>query len=787
MTLSSAVDRITYAGTGNTGPFTVPFRFLQPSDLVVAKASATATFPTPLTLNTDYLVAGAGQYTGGSITLTSAIPVGTTIAIWRNPSPLQNTNLQAQGTYQAVSVETALDLLTMQVQALSDAMARSIVAPITDTTITGTLPVAAKRIGTLLGFDSAGNWTTIAPTPLLSSSVTVATIAALKAVVTPVSNDIYTVSGYYTVNDGGGGFFYWNSADTTADNGGTIIQLVGGGTGRWNRLYNTPLDVRYFGAKGDNSTDDRTAITAAATYIGSSGEILFSAGTYKIVSNLTIGCNVRFNPNAILAVPNAVTITLSKGLSAGLTKIFALTGTGIVALSRVSVPVGYPEWWGAATGGVDCLAAINAAIIQCSITELQLGDYYVSGTVLMQTPFRTFRGKGRSWTGIGGTRLLSTSSTLNVLQRGPNSNPGSINGHLQHTYLQDMTLSRTVAIAAGASPAGVLSKYLLFGGVTRVESMESAYCFLMSGVVQDHYYTCYAFRANPGVSPTGDQFKGFFFDGSSGIAAAGGNASVYCTDCTAACSLTAAQLTAGNVGFAFSGGSADTFLLRPEVTSCQQAIVVTGSSGGQAKAGDADLHIVGAVCDGIGTHGIFLSGLSTYASVTIEDCYVAPASGSGAFIGIIVYNSGGMVNIIGGQVVGWPNSSTQGLRIESSSGVTASPILSGCPYPVQLYAACLCKITPQINNPVETCTQGAVFVQASTNRCFIQPTINGGSAVFSYGVYLQGTTNTPNEINCTLIHTPPLSGGAANKLYINGVSVTTTGLSGGNLVSGVMN
>ena len=63
------------------------------------------------------------------------------------------------------------------------------------------------------------------------------TIALLKAFLIPTSAITVIVRGYTTVGDGGGGFYWWNAADSTADNGGTVIQLNSGGAGRFNKLF----------------------------------------------------------------------------------------------------------------------------------------------------------------------------------------------------------------------------------------------------------------------------------------------------------------------------------------------------------------------------------------------------------------------------------------------------------------------------------------------------------------------------------------------------------------------
>src|ERR1700743_2202934 len=88
-----------------------------------------------------------------------------------------------------------------------------------------------------------------------------------------VAGTVVTLSGYYAEGDGGGGDFAWEPADTTADNSGTLIKLTGTVTGRLHRIIpgsnyqgqlpNTTLDIRWFGAIPDNSTDCTPGILAA--------------------------------------------------------------------------------------------------------------------------------------------------------------------------------------------------------------------------------------------------------------------------------------------------------------------------------------------------------------------------------------------------------------------------------------------------------------------------------------------------------------------------------------------
>lgn len=93
--------------------------------------------------------------------------------------------------------------------------------------------------------------------------------------------------GYYIKGDGGGGTFYWDSTSTETDNGGTIIQATGVTTGRWKRVINNRIDVKWFGAKGDGTTNDTASIKKCLA-LTNIGKILFPKGTYKVNESLSL-------------------------------------------------------------------------------------------------------------------------------------------------------------------------------------------------------------------------------------------------------------------------------------------------------------------------------------------------------------------------------------------------------------------------------------------------------------------------------------------------------------------
>lgn len=106
--------------------------------------------------------------------------------------------------------------------------------------------------------------------------------------------------GYYAPGDGGGGTYWYDPTDSTSvDNGGSIIVATDGA--RWKLVVQTEVNVKQFGAKGDNVADDTTKIQAALDFVGANRglSLRFPSGKYKISAPLV------FNPTSTL--PTALT------------------------------------------------------------------------------------------------------------------------------------------------------------------------------------------------------------------------------------------------------------------------------------------------------------------------------------------------------------------------------------------------------------------------------------------------------------------------------------------------
>ena len=115
MTVSTEVDHNDYIGNGVTTSFPYTFRVFNKSDLVVTVVDLDENL-TVLTPDTDYTVTGAGGYTGGNVTLMTALATGWKISISRDLPLTQETDLRNQGKFFAEVHELAFDKLTMLVQ-----------------------------------------------------------------------------------------------------------------------------------------------------------------------------------------------------------------------------------------------------------------------------------------------------------------------------------------------------------------------------------------------------------------------------------------------------------------------------------------------------------------------------------------------------------------------------------------------------------------------------------------------------------------------------------------------
>lgn len=549
-----------------------------------------------------------------------------------------------------------------------------------------------------------------------------------------------------------------------------------------------------YSATGAGIVDDASHLVAADT----AGLSAVTRGVYRIATNTTLSHPVVALGGTFI-VDNCV-LTFNGPLTAPRAPLFTCINGGSVVFGPGAIQEGYPEWWGAVTGGADCLIPLGACIVACPVVSLASADYFISATLKINTPHRTIRGCSKHWgSNYQSTRILVTSGTLDTIQIGADVIPTTagvpdINKFLQEVTLQYLSVCRTLAAAGPATtletaPAGIRLKGTLYTYLEHIWTTEHSLGVAFSGAVNAHCTDVMAFRSTSGSNAGNDPFHGFFYDSTAAIGAAGGNASVYITECNG--NVGGAPTLTISSGFYGHQGYTDTFITRLETANTQYGAFLNGSAASGSATQDID--ISDCKFDQVTIAGVQISNGSANTNVGITNTYVAPTAAGSFLGGFVVTNQLGVISIIGGVVLGVSNPGSRGLYVSNSSGVSlVDTQLVDCKYPVVLDggagSASKCKIRPRIENPTVGATLGAVYMVNTTARNDIAPFIQGGAGVFAYGVNMVAATHHFNEVNCTGFDSASINTGAPNKLVCNAVQVTVrlSQFNTDNEVSGVM-
>ena len=147
-----------------------------------------------------------------------------------------------------------------------------------------------------------GSLVTVTTVSAISGIETYSTVAAMVADTDLVVGQIVQTLGYYSAGDGGGNYYEVVAASTGTVDGGRFINLA---THQAKGLFvNGDIYVDQFGAVGDGSTDDHTAISNAFTYyktqqnvftsggsggnVKSKGNLVFNQKVYRVSQKITV-------------------------------------------------------------------------------------------------------------------------------------------------------------------------------------------------------------------------------------------------------------------------------------------------------------------------------------------------------------------------------------------------------------------------------------------------------------------------------------------------------------------
>jgi hypothetical protein len=760
------------------GPFNIGFRLFDPDSLdVYLNGVRTTGFTISATFEDGYT-------DSATLTLAAAVASGTQVIIDGALTPRRDADY--------LPGDAALTAnLNIELPRIWSALAE--VKRDSERAVRGLVPIEASpeiTVGlTVAAVSSAAAAATSAAQAALYDGFWLNTVTALLAdtVLTylPSTAASVTAGDYVLTRDG---HRYIVAASGAADH----HQITAGGVKLYVQSEAQGFNVRAFGAVANGITSVNSAVTAAQTAATSaSASLVFPAGTYAVSANLTFTVPVRMEPGAVLTIATGATVAFNAGFDANKQRVFTLTGTASVTFDGATTTKGFPEWWGAVTGSAAAAAgnvtAINAALVALSHTELQGADYWVNGRVWMGLPNRTLTGAGQQYDGSTSnriTRIINSTATEHTLFIGPDTYPGSINALQRGNVVTDVYVGRAVAPSVPAGGNGVRIQYTLFTELTRVKSAESIYCFELFGTVHPKMIDCQAFRSVAGVGGA-DICRGFFINGTAAIPLNGGNASVYLVRCQAEMG---GVLIDNSSGFYLTGRFTDCFIHQPETSLFAIGIDVQADAANTTLNFDnTNLQISDAILDTFRFAGILINGANKYGSIEISGGYYGAALGWASPAAILISNSRAQVNVHGGQFLMGVNAPTVGVVIENSSNVSLNrPIIMEVGTTgVALNNATNCEIKPVLKN--HSVTGGAAVQLAGTCTAnIISPMVCGKASAFTIGVQCVGTGDTRNEYQMTGIDSGAVSTGSGNKLVRNAVQITATGLSGTNLVSGVM-
>ncbi|HSV73592.1 MAG TPA: hypothetical protein VLH79_07520 [Chthonomonadales bacterium] len=186
-----------YAGAGTTGPFTVPFRFLDAAHLRVIRSVGNV--ETVLALGADYTVNGVGA-SSGSVTLLAPLPVGQSLTVVRNVPATQEADYVPGDAFPAESHEQALDKLTMITQQLQEEVQRAAKLPASSPSDADALSVALLRVDANSSNINAVNANSANINAAVANSANINTVAGSIGNVNTVGGNIASVNAVAGIN-----------------------------------------------------------------------------------------------------------------------------------------------------------------------------------------------------------------------------------------------------------------------------------------------------------------------------------------------------------------------------------------------------------------------------------------------------------------------------------------------------------------------------------------------------------------------------------------------------------
>ncbi len=332
MTISNQQASVTADGDGLTTQFAYTFLIPAANDVTITVIDTTVV-PQASTILTpsQYSITGIDVSAGGMVTYPlagPALPAGWTITISRTVPIVQTVPIANQGNFYPSAVEGALDYLTMICQDLQQEL------NVVD--------------------DTLANLTATDVTVVTDLTNGVNTVALLRTAVVTIANvnNLVYLKGYYAADDGGEGVFLITNVNPGADNGGTIIWSDTPGF-YYVRMTNAlSYSVKWFGAKGDGTTDDAAAFTAA---LAATSEVTVPDGVFALDTSVEVsagkklvlseGTTLLRQSAASATTPVVYVIGIRASLEGGQIVSQKASPSGVVCLGHKSQTDNRNAWW----------------------------------------------------------------------------------------------------------------------------------------------------------------------------------------------------------------------------------------------------------------------------------------------------------------------------------------------------------------------------------------------------------------------------------------------------------
>jgi hypothetical protein len=288
MVVSTTISRVEYSGNGSTTVFAYTFRIFADSDLKVYLVDSAGT-ATLKTLTTNYTVSGAGDASGGNVTMGVAPTSSETLVIERSVAYTQSTDYVESDSFSAETHESALDRNTMLTQQNERDITRSMrLSKGTADTVSVELPAPVASQFILWNSDADGLTTSAGSAVVAADDITVGDAAVSLnttsgAVLVDSQAGATTIDGHtgVTIQSTNSGNITLDSvADVTLDAAGNDIELKAAGT-QFGSLTNSSSDLVIEAKVADKDillkgTDGSSGITALSLDMSEAGKATFS-------------------------------------------------------------------------------------------------------------------------------------------------------------------------------------------------------------------------------------------------------------------------------------------------------------------------------------------------------------------------------------------------------------------------------------------------------------------------------------------------------------------------------